>query len=340
MIVRSTFFKLITCGILIFGVAVLILNYISYHQNRDNFEFVDDSNAYVISNHDGDALIRIKADVKSNSKPAILYANDGKIDIPKVPIRTYMITMNHEQDQHVLVREAGESNFKILLLHGQAFSSKTWEKIGTLQYLASWGYQAFAIDLPGYGNSSLPVIQETAAAQWLTKLIRLLRLSNFVIISPSMSGRFSLPYVIKSYAKQQSIRGFIPIAPVGTKKFDTHDYKQVQISTLIVYGENDTDFQSAINVLKQIPSNEVLMIKNASHACYVQQPLEFHNGLRQFLYSVYHPIYIEQYKKRSESISTSISPLSLSVKFDDSEGKKQKKVTDNSTSNEKQQHTH
>ncbi|CAF5045883.1 unnamed protein product, partial [Rotaria sp. Silwood1] len=84
MIVRSTFFKLITCGILIFGVAVLILNYISYHQNRDNFEFVDDSNAYVISNHDGDALIRIKADVKSNSKPAILYANDGKIRIPQV----------------------------------------------------------------------------------------------------------------------------------------------------------------------------------------------------------------------------------------------------------------
>ncbi|CAF1017283.1 unnamed protein product [Rotaria sordida] len=339
MIVRSTFFKLITSGIVIFGVVVLTLNYISYHQNQDNHGSVDDSNVYVVSNNNGDALIRIKADVKSNSKPAILYANNGKIDIPKVRIRTYMISMNHEQDQNVLVREAGEGNFNILLLHGQAFSSKTWEKIGTLQYLASWGYQAFAIDLPGYGNSSLPVIQETAAAQWLIRLIRSLRLSNLVIISPSMSGRFSLPYVIQSNTKQQSLRGFIPIAPVGTKKFDTNDYKQVQIPTLIVHGESDTEFQSAINNLKQIPSSEVLIIKNASHACYVQQPLEFHNGLRQFLYNVYRPIYIEQYKKRSESITTDTS-LPSSIKLNDNEGKKQSKVTDNSTLNEKQHHVH
>ena len=113
-----------------------------------------------------------------------------------------------------------------------------------MQYLASWGYQAFAVDLPGksicvwrfiisvvgYGNSSLPVIQETAAAQWLTKLIRSLRLANFVIISPSMSGRFALPYVIQANGKQQSIRGFVPIAPVGTKNFQTADYQRVNVS--------------------------------------------------------------------------------------------------------------
>jgi len=96
-----------------------------------------------------------------------------------------MISVNHEQDQYVLVREAGESSFHILLLHGQAFSS---------------------------------AIQETATVQWLTKLIRVLRLSNFVIVSPSMSGRFALPYVIQSNTRRKSIRSFIPIAPVGTKK--------------------------------------------------------------------------------------------------------------------------
>ena len=82
----------------------------------------------------------------------------------------------------------------------------------------------------GYGNSSLPVIKETAAAQWLTRLIHALHLSNFVIISPSTSGRFALPYVIESNAKRRSIRGFVPIAPVGTEKFNTHDYKQVTVS--------------------------------------------------------------------------------------------------------------
>jgi len=249
-----------------------------------------------------------------------------------------MISMNHEQDQYVLVREAGESSFHILLLHGQAFSSKTWEKLGTLQYLASWGYQAFAIDLPGYGNSSLPAIQETATVQWLTKLIRVLRLSNFVIVSPSMSGRFALPYVIQSNTRRKSIRSFIPIAPVGTKKFDTNDYKQVTIPTLIVYGENDKKFRSEIEILKQIPNSEVLTIKNASHACYVDQPIDFHNGLRQFLYSVYRPIYIEQYKQRSVSLSPN-SSLSSSItenktKLDSNE---KEQITGNLTSNEKQQ---
>jgi abhydrolase domain-containing protein 14 len=83
----------------------------------------------------------------------------------------------------------------------------------------------------GYGNSSLPVIQETAAGQWLTRLIRALRLSNFVIISPSMSGRFAVPFIIQSNSKLQSLRGFVPIAPVGTKSFDKNDYKQITVST-------------------------------------------------------------------------------------------------------------
>lgn len=73
--------------------------------------------------------------------------------------------------------------------------------------------------------------------------------------------------------------------------------------TLIVHGENDTKFQSAIDTLKQIPSSEILTIKNASHACYIDQPLQFHNGLRQFLYLIYRPIYIEQYKQRSAQSS-------------------------------------
>ena len=97
MIIRSTFFKLIITGIVIFGVIVLTLNFVSYKQNLNDHEVVDDSNAYVLSSGDGDLLIRVKADVKSNSKPAILYVDDEKSRIPKVRILTYVISMNHEQ---------------------------------------------------------------------------------------------------------------------------------------------------------------------------------------------------------------------------------------------------
>lgn len=41
---------------------------------------------------------------------------------------------------------------QMVLLHGQAFTSKTWEELGTLSLLASNGYQALALDLPGMQN--------------------------------------------------------------------------------------------------------------------------------------------------------------------------------------------
>lgn len=97
MIVRSTFFKLVITGIVVFSIAVVILNLMSYNRNLNEFDFAGDSHAYVQSNHADNILIRVKADVNSNSKPAMLDIIDGKIDIPKVLIRTYTISMNHEQ---------------------------------------------------------------------------------------------------------------------------------------------------------------------------------------------------------------------------------------------------
>lgn len=118
----------------------------------------------------------------------------------------------------------------------------------------------------------------------------------------------------------------------------------IKIRTLIVHGENDKKFQSAIETLKEIPSSEVLTIKNASHACYVDQPIEFHNGLRQFLYSVYRPIYIQQYKERSSSLltSTSSSLLSSSLIVNKTKmiEKERKNITTNLTLNQEHKHLH
>lgn len=97
MLIRSPFSKFVISGILICGVIVILLNFTSYSRSFDNFEFADDNHDYVITNRDGDTLIRIKADVKLNSKPALIEANDETIDLSKVRVRTYTISVNHEQ---------------------------------------------------------------------------------------------------------------------------------------------------------------------------------------------------------------------------------------------------
>jgi hypothetical protein len=115
----------------------------------------------------------------------------------------------------------------------------------------------------------------------------------------------------------------------------------MKIPTLIVHGDNDTKFRAAIENLKQIPTSEVLTIKNASHACYVEQPIEFHNGLRQFLYSVYRPIYIEQYKQRSVSpISTAHSLPSVQSNKEKLHDSEREHITGNATTKNKHQHVH
>ena len=58
------------------------------------------------------------------------------------------------QGADVFYREAlpeGTPTHQVLLLHGAAFSSETWEKLGTLQYLSAMGHRAVAIDVPGEG---------------------------------------------------------------------------------------------------------------------------------------------------------------------------------------------
>lgn len=50
----------------------------------------------------------------------------------------------------------------MVLLHGKAFNSHTWEQLGTLQLLAQRGYRAVALDLPG--ESPAPGLGRRGAA--------------------------------------------------------------------------------------------------------------------------------------------------------------------------------
>uniref|UniRef100_A0A670IL04 Protein ABHD14A n=1 Tax=Podarcis muralis TaxID=64176 RepID=A0A670IL04_PODMU len=180
----------------------------------------------------------------------------------------------------------------VIFLHGQSFNSKKWEELGTLALLSENGYRAIAIDLPGENNTSgcklcprmrMEIAHRQREASLAKAYLRLRTdLQNTpVLISSSMSGRYSIPFLL---ASGEQLKGFVPIAPVGTKDFTTQQYQQVKIPTLIIYGERDTGLGTqSLQSLQQIPKSRVVMLLGAGHACYLDKPQEFHKALLNFL---------------------------------------------------------
>lgn len=175
---------------------------------------------------------------------------------------------------------------QIVLLHGQAFTSKTWEELGTMSILASNGYQALAVDLPGYGKSpdSESLKTDQSRVDLLSRFMESLGVRSAVLLSPSMSGHYSIPFLMKKSAQLQA---FIPIAPVGTRSYTPQQYQNIQTPTLIVFGALDTNLgaQSHKNLM-QLPNISVLKLEGARHACYMDKPKEFHQGLVDFLRNI------------------------------------------------------
>ncbi|XP_031199786.1 protein ABHD14B isoform X1 [Mastomys coucha] len=144
------------------------------------------------------------------------------------------------QGQSLFFREARPGNgqtvrFSVLLLHGIRFSSETWQNLGTLHRLAEAGYRAVAIDLPGLGRSKEAVapapIGELAPGSFLAAVVDALELGPPVVISPSLSGMYSLPFLV---APGSQLQGYVPVAPICTDKVNAGDYASVKVPGVCV----------------------------------------------------------------------------------------------------------
>ena len=180
--------------------------------------------------------------------------------------------------------EAGErGGTTMLLLHGARYSSDTWRTLGTIDVLTEAGYHVVALDLPGFGQSQTVDIGKN---ELLVTIMDALTIDKAVVVSPSMSGGFSFPLVIRATDR---VLGFVPVAPGGIDA-NYRALQKVRLPTLIMWGEKDEiiPLEKSDDLAAAIVDSKRIILKGAGHPCYLDRPDEFHRELITFVKSLSH----------------------------------------------------
>ncbi|WP_426573702.1 alpha/beta fold hydrolase [Aquihabitans sp. McL0605] len=181
-----------------------------------------------------------------------------------------------------------------LFLHGQSYTSDIWLERGILDAVANkTGFRAVAIDLPGHGDTDERKSGSESAVSdgtWLRSLVdKLGGPAHVVIVSPSMSGRYSLGY-LEQYPKD-ALLGFVPVAPVGIDDFK-RPASAFPVQAMSIWGSKDPTYspERAAHLLTQMRGGDgdsTHLIQGAGHACYDDDPKAFTALLVSFLTTVH-----------------------------------------------------
>lgn len=172
----------------------------------------------------------------------------------------------------------------ILFLHGASFSSADWQTLGTLDLLAAAGWRAIAVDLPGFGKSTKTTMPPS---ELLPALYVAFQLEKPVLVAPSMSGGYALPFLARSPGK---LRGFVALAPVGIPE-NVARLQDNPVPSLLFWGQNDRIVPVAMGqaLLNALAEATLVCIEDGGHAAYMDNPTKFHVELVRFLDEVKAP---------------------------------------------------
>lgn len=180
--------------------------------------------------------------------------------------KTQMTTLEGLEIAYI---KAGNGEKTLLFVHGLSSNSDAWSKnIADLKN----EYTCIALDLPGYGKSSIPDAAYTPSyfADVLQQFIKKMALKNIVLVGHSMGGQASIKLAT---AHPDLIEKLILIAPAGLEQFSEANAAMMKTFLTTASIQNTTDAQIennyALNFYKQPEAVSKMItdrknIKNAS----------------------------------------------------------------------------
>ena len=182
-------------------------------------------------------------------------------------------------DTEIFCRRSGKGNGRaVLLFHGKRFSSQNWEELNTLDFLASKGFDAIAVDLPGYGQSPEADI---AITEILPEILDALKLDAPIIVAPSFSGLYTLPVIAE---KPGAFSGCVAAAPLGVPE-NAEALEGCKVPFLIIWGDDDpiVPVENAELLSDVVDRSEALILAGGGHPTYINCTGEFHSRMLEFI---------------------------------------------------------
>mgnify|MGYP000691356416 CR=1 FL=1 len=175
------------------------------------------------------------------------------------------------------LRAGQPGNPTVILLHGMKFQAGTWKELGTLDHLARAGFQAIALDMPGFGRSpACSAEQDDVLEAFLRKMG-----PQAILVGPSMGGRIALEFTIRH---QDLVRALVLVGAVGVEE-NRSNLSSISVPTLLVWGGNDriSPLTNCELLHSAIHGSKKIIIEGASHPCYLDNPDTWHRELVNFL---------------------------------------------------------
>lgn len=175
----------------------------------------------------------------------------------------------------------------IVLLHGWSFTSLDWTKLDLFGTLSSLGYNVFAPDYPGFGESHGDQRYQITQGNiengplFVNDYMRAVNIQKAVVMGASMGGGIAVRYTL---LHQSNVSALIGVAPAWVEdikgKFD-----EIQVPTLFVWGGSDRSVP--VSLAKEysslIKDSKLEIIRGAGHAVYLDRPEEFLKAVKNFL---------------------------------------------------------